>query len=139
MQDADDAGVQVRLAVVRINDHRAGGGQRHRQGVDGKIPAGQIIGDGAGPDLGQRAGVGVGFPSAGYQVHGGAGRGNRRRAEPPVHREFPADSRGQTARQLDGIAGHRHIQVIDGQVQQVIAHRPAHQVCGHTRGGGQLL
>ena len=136
MQGADDAGAQVGLAAVRVNDF--GGGavivNGHRHGVNRKIAAGQVGSQVAGLDDGQGGRRRVGFAAGRYQVNSQVIPGDGGGAETAVDGKSSADGIGQLLGQGWRIARYGDVQVADGRPQQAVPHRASDQI-GRCAGG----
>ena len=138
MQRANDAGLQVGAALVRVHQVGIIAGEGNRHGIDGEIPPAQIVRDGSRLNVRQGAGPGVGLAAGRYQVNGDiAGQPHRSRAESRMYGQPAIQRVGKFPGQGWGAAHHGDVQVFDWDAQQVVAHRPADQIGGHAGVNGQ--
>ena len=97
--------------------------------VDGEVPPAQVLLQGRGLHLRQRARLGVGLPARGGQVEAQAvPGGDRGGAEALVPDSAAVEHVGQLLGRADRVALDGQVQVEDLLVEQEVAHRAPHEV-----------
>ena len=145
---AQDAGAQVGQAAAGVDELEVGQAQRH--GVDGEVAAGEVPGEGVAiGHLGLARADLVGLGAVGGDLHDGGALARADGAEGPAHVPGGLAPGGQDLLGLLGAGRGGQVQVVGGDAEEGVPHRPADQgdlvpgahegVPQGRQGGGQAL